>query len=88
LVVTNDTGPMHIAAALEKPVVALFGPTDPSGTGPYGQKDNVIQLTQPPCIPCMKGECNYERKLACLRDITPPMMLERVKQSLAAGKSA
>lgn len=83
LVITNDTGPMHIAAALGRRVVALFGPTEPSGTGPYGQRENVLQLKEPPCIPCMKGECGFARPLACLRDITPGMVLERVKKSLA-----
>ena len=84
LMITNDTGPMHIAAALRRPVVALFGPTDPVATGPYGQRENVLQLTKLPCVPCMKGECNYERPLACLRDITPGMVLERVKEFLGA----
>jgi heptosyltransferase-1 len=88
LMVTNDTGPMHIAAALKRPVVALFGPTDPICTGPYGQMENVLQLTQPPCIPCMKGECRFERPLACLRDITPAMVVARVKELVFAGKSA
>ena len=37
VVVTNDTGPMHVAAALGKPVVGIFGPTNPARTGPYGQ---------------------------------------------------
>jgi lipopolysaccharide heptosyltransferase I len=85
LMITNDTGPMHIAAALKRPVVALFGPTDPAGTGPYGQRENVLQLMQPPCIPCMKGECSFERPLACLRDITPEMVLERAKGFIAGG---
>ena len=88
LMITNDSGPMHIAAALKKPVVALFGPTEPVDTGPYGQRENVIQLTQPPCIPCMKRECSYEKPLACLRDITPGMVAERVKRFVMAGKSA
>ncbi len=79
LVVTNDTGPMHIAAALRRPVVALFGPTEAAGTGPYGQRQNVLQLQEPSCIPCMKGECAFPRPLACLRDITPEMVLARVK---------
>jgi hypothetical protein len=64
----------------------LFGPTDPSGTGPYGQRENVLQLKEPACIPCMKGECSYQWPLACLRDITPGMVLERVKRVLG-GKN-
>ncbi|MDB6065683.1 MAG: Lipopolysaccharide heptosyltransferase [Pedosphaera sp.] len=83
LVITNDTGPMHVAAALQKPVVALFGPTDPNGTGPYGQRQNVIQVTDLPCIPCMKGQCAYEQPLACLRGITPAQVCERARVWLA-----
>jgi heptosyltransferase-1 len=76
LVITNDTGPMHIAAALRKPVVALFGPTDPAGTGPYGQRKNVLQVTDLPCVPCMKSYCAYHEPLACLRALTPEMVCE------------
>jgi lipopolysaccharide heptosyltransferase II len=77
LVITNDTGPMHVAAALHKPIIALFGPTDPSGTGPYGQKQNVIQVSDLPCVPCMKGHCSYEKPLACLQGITPARVCEQ-----------
>jgi heptosyltransferase-1 len=76
LVITNDTGPMHVAAALQRPVIALFGPTDPGATGPYGQRRNVLQLTSLPCVPCLKGHCSYERPLACLTDISPQAVCE------------
>ena len=55
--VTNDTGPMHVAAALGRPVIALFGPTDPRRTGPYGQAANVLQLHEMSCVPCLKSSC-------------------------------
>lgn len=87
LVVTNDTGPMHIAAAMHRPVVALFGPTNPDLTGPYGQRQNVMQSTSPPCIPCMKGTCNFSEPLACLRAITPHNVAERVVHQFAASGS-
>jgi len=45
LMITNETGPMHAAAALGKRVIALFGPTEPRRTGPYGQMQNVLQTT-------------------------------------------
>jgi len=83
LVITNDTGPMHIAAALRKPVVALFGPTDPAGTGPYGQRQNVLQNTRLPCVPCLKDRCHYREPLACLRSLTPAMVWEAARLRLA-----
>ena len=83
LVITNDTGPMHIAAALKKPIIALFGPTDPNATGPYGQRQNVLQLSSPSCIPCMKGHCSYVEPLACLRGLTPAMVCEQALKRLA-----
>ena len=80
--VTNDTGPMHVAAALGKPMVALFGPTEPRRTGPYGQLHHVLQ-TDLPCVPCMKGTCAYERPFECLRSISPRTVAERVRQILS-----
>lgn len=43
LVIAGDTGPLHLAAALERPVVALFGPTDPARNGPYGTRASVLR---------------------------------------------
>jgi lipopolysaccharide heptosyltransferase I len=68
--VTNDTGPMHVAAALRKPVIGLFGPTTPTRTGPYRQAE--FALTHPlPCAPCMKPECHWSQPIECLRAISP-----------------
>jgi len=56
LFITNDSGPMHIAAAVQTPVLALFGPTDPKIYGPLGSQHRVVRL-ELPCSPCMKGFC-------------------------------
>jgi heptosyltransferase-1 len=85
--VTNDTGPMHVAAALGKPVVAMFGPTDPRRTGPYGQIETVLRRP-PPCAPCFRGNCNYAKPLECLRAIPPALALEELKRRLGQGTLA
>jgi len=79
--VSNDTGPMHVAAALGKPVVALFGPTEPRRTGPYGQVERALQF-HAPCAPCMKSYCRVDDKLVCLHRITPQTVADRVGQAL------
>jgi lipopolysaccharide heptosyltransferase I len=81
LVVTNDTGPMHVAAALQKPLVALFGPTEPRRTGPYGRPDSVLQMNLP-CVPCMKPYCTYTEPLACLRGMAVDLVFDRVEREL------
>ena len=81
LMVTIDTGPMHVAAALNKPVVALFGPTEPCRTGPYRQLDHVLQLDLP-CVPCLKPRCAYVKPLECLRALPPAAVFEAVQKRL------
>ncbi len=68
LLITNDSGPMHIAAALGTPVVALFGPTDPSLTGPYGRGHIVIRKHLE-CSPCLRRPCT-KGKAVCMEAIT------------------
>lgn len=87
LVVTNDTGPMHVAAALRKPVLAIFGPTHPHRTGPYGQPENVIRVNLP-CAPCGKDYCTWVRPLECLERVSVGDVLRRVLPRLAAAVPA
>jgi lipopolysaccharide heptosyltransferase I len=81
LMITNDTGPMHVAAALGKPLIALFGPTEPRRTGPYGQLENVLRINLP-CSPCMKSRCHYEKPNECLKAISPAMVFEFARKKL------
>jgi heptosyltransferase-1 len=83
-VVTNDTGPMHVAAALGKPVIALFGPTDPRRTGPYGQIARALRIPLP-CSPCLKAVCRYEKPLECLQAVTPAIVQTAVRERLGAA---
>ncbi len=73
LAVTNDSGPMHIAAALGTPLVSLFGPTSPSRTGPYGRAGSVVRL-EIPCSPCYSRRCSHQ---SCLRLLPAAQVLER-----------
>ena len=57
VVLTNDSGPMHIAAALNVKTIALFGPTDPDKTGPYGKDNTVIAAENLECLKCLKRIC-------------------------------
>ena len=83
LLVTTDTGPMHLAAAVDTRVVALFGPTAPWRTGPYGQGHTVVR-TAPPCSPCFKRQCDMHQ-CQCMRDITVEMVLAAVVDHLDIG---
>jgi len=82
IMLSNDTGPMHVAAALGTPLVALFGPTEPRRTGPYGQLDHVLQLALP-CVPCMKSRCANSRAFECLRALSPATVFQAVQKRLA-----
>lgn len=76
LAVTTDTGPMHIAAAMGCPVVALFGPTAPSRTGPYGEGHRVVREDLA-CSPCFKKRCDHG---ACMKNITVERVFDAVRQ--------
>ena len=80
-IVTNDTGSMHVAAALGKPAVAMFGPTDPRRTGAYGQIEYSLRISLP-CSPCMKDVCTYEKPMECLRAMTPEFVEREIHRRL------
>jgi heptosyltransferase-1 len=77
LLVSTDTGPMHLAAAVGTPVVALFGPTAPWRTGPFGEGHRVVR-TAPSCSPCFKRRCD-EHRCRCMTDITVDMVLSNIQ---------
>ncbi|MBW1768896.1 MAG: glycosyltransferase family 9 protein, partial [Deltaproteobacteria bacterium] len=76
LLITTDTGPMHMAAAMGCSVVALFGPTAPWRTGPYGKGHKVIRADVE-CSPCFKKRCEHTK---CMEEITVEKVFEGVKE--------
>jgi lipopolysaccharide heptosyltransferase II len=81
--ITNDSGPMHIAAAVGVPVVALFGPTSEVRTGPYGAGHRVL-TSSVPCRPCFSRVCRHAPELECLRALTPEEVAGAVRHLLTA----
>jgi heptosyltransferase-1 len=81
VLLTNDSGPMHIAAAVGTPVVALFGPTNPTRTGPYGPRHIVLQH-KVPCSPCYSRRCHNASHLECLVNISEDTVLGAVRTQL------
>jgi len=77
VVVTNDSGPMHLAAAVGTPVVALFGPTDPAKTGPYGS-GHIVLRSGLPCSPCVSRDCGNPVTMECLTTIRPQQVIDSV----------
>lgn len=87
VMITNDSGPMHIAAAVGVPVVALFGPTSAVRTGPYGTGHRVLTGSVP-CRPCFSRVCRHVPELECLHSLTPDNVAEIVRDLLAAPASS
>jgi heptosyltransferase I len=81
LLLTNDSGPMHIAAAMGTPVVALFGPTSPTRTGPYGSGHRVF-TSGVPCSPCFSRTCKNAVQLECLTTIHPKTVVDAMREQL------
>jgi heptosyltransferase-2 len=82
-VVSNDSGLMHVAASLNRPLVALFGSTSPERTGPWGGTSRVIKKPFP-CSPCFRKECREAR--FCMEAISVDEVWEVLKDLLTVSK--
>jgi len=80
MAVTNDSGSMHVAASLGKPMVSVFGPTNPVHIGPYQRPESVVSMNLP-CSPCnykRLSQCPFDH--ACMKQVTSAMVVERVRK--------
>jgi lipopolysaccharide heptosyltransferase I len=81
--VSNDSGPMHLAVALGRPVVSVFGPTDPVWAGPY-RRDGAVLRADLPCSPCylrQLSRCMYGHD--CMKNVSATAVIERAERFLA-----
>jgi lipopolysaccharide heptosyltransferase II len=82
--VTNDSGPMHLAVALDRPVVSIFGPTDPVWAGPY-RRDGAVLRAELPCSPCylrLLSRCPNNHD--CMNNVPAAAVIERIESTLRA----
>ncbi|MBQ8919077.1 MAG: lipopolysaccharide heptosyltransferase I [Acidaminococcaceae bacterium] len=77
--ISGDTGPLFIAAAMKRPLVALYGPTRPDRTGPYGSNDATILTAPVPCAGCLKKHCDT---WICMKSITPETVFAEYKKKV------
>jgi heptosyltransferase-1 len=84
LVVSNDSGPIHMAAAIGVPVLAIFGPTDPGRTGPYGSGHRVITESMD-CQPCFRRTC-AQGVPECLARMTPERVVAEAVDMLGVKR--
>lgn len=85
LFVTNDSGPMHIAAAYKIPTVALFGPTKYDETSPWQNPNSTILSHNLQCAPCMKRECPIKTH-ECMRGIKAEEVISLLERHLSLGR--
>jgi lipopolysaccharide heptosyltransferase II len=80
LVITNDSGPMHIAAAADARIIAIFGPTDPAQCGPRNDR-SIVVTPDVPCLRCYKKKCET---LECMKSLSVERIMEEVDKVLSS----
>ncbi len=82
LVIGNDSSLIHLAAGVETPVLAIFGPTEPKATGPYPFTGHSVRRTELPCSPCGQRTCRNPIYLECLHTISVSSVLDAMQDMM------
>lgn len=82
LIITNDSGPMHVAISQKVPIVAMYGPSSPKLYGPYTE-DAIIVTAQPPCLGCASGMKHKCDDMQCMTRLTIEQVVQAAEQMLA-----
>ena len=77
--ISGDTGPLFIATAMKRPLIAMYGPTRPNRTGPYGSADATVLTAPVACAGCLKKHCDH---WICMRSITPEKVFDEYKKKV------
>jgi len=83
LLVSNDSGPMHVGAAFNIPIVAVFGPTDHTTTSPLADTCRIVRK-ETDCAPCLLRQCPTDHR--CMKAITAEDVLQAARELLGAGR--
>ena len=86
MLVTNDSGPMHVAISQGVPIVALYGPSKPELYGPYKAEKAIIVTGQPPCEGCQKAMKHVCPDMKCMYNISSQQVISAVDDMLAEGR--
>lgn len=79
LIISNDSGPMHLAAALKVPTVGIFGPTNPKLQGPYGTIHEIARLETLPCLGCNQVKCDH---VSCMLKLPIEVVWQAVERCI------
>ena len=82
LIITNDSGPMHVAISQKVPIVAMYGPSSPKLYGPY-TKDATIVTALPPCPGCADGMKHKCSDMQCMTRLTVEQVVQAAEEMLA-----
>lgn len=76
----NDSGPLHLAGAVEVPVLGIYGPTNPELQGPYGERNVTVQNTKLECLHCNLLDCSIGN--VCMTELSKPFILSKFEELL------